>query len=218
VPQGRHIRLTEEDLEILSAGVPEIDLISPHYGRLNAALKFGRKKTTTYAIGVAPSFGDMSRMFPQPGGRFLNEYDMQEKRRVVFLGSEIKTRLSDEQSAVGKVIEIDGIVFTVIGVMQPKLQTEMSNGPDANRAVMPATTYKTLYGDRYLGFIIVRPKDIMQTGRMIENIKTLLARRHKFNPEDSQAIWTSDLIEGENSGFSWCHRSIDVDYRGRWGG
>lgn len=195
--KGRRIRLVEEDLEALRASVPEIDLISPHYGHWNTELKYGRKKTTTYSIGVAPAFEEMSRMYPQAGSRFFNDFDMQEKRRVTFLGPEIKKRLMGDEEAVGKMIEIDGIPFTVVGVMQSKLQTSMSNGPDVNRAVMPATTYKTLFGPRYLDFIIVRPKSVLQTEPMLKNITAVLARRHKFDPEDARALGTWNFVENE---------------------
>lgn len=100
-------------------------------------------------------------------------------------------------NAVGKMVEIDGIPFTVVGVMQSKLQTSMSNGPDVNRAVIPATTYKTLYGPRYLDFIIVRPKSILQTEPMLKNITTVLARRHKFDPDDARALGTWNFVENE---------------------
>ncbi|MCG3117893.1 MAG: Macrolide export ATP-binding/permease protein MacB [bacterium] len=195
--KGRRIRLTEEDLEALRASVPEIDLISPHYGQWNTKLRYAQQKTTTYAIGVAPSFEEMSRMYPQAGSRFFNDFDMLEKRRVAFLGPEIKKRLMGDEDAVGKMVEIDGIPFTVIGVMQSKLQTSMSNGPDVNRAVMPATTFKTLYGPRYVDFIIVRPKSILQTDQMLKNITTILARRHKFDPDDARALGTWNFVENE---------------------
>jgi putative ABC transport system permease protein len=195
--KGRSINLTEEDVEALRASVPEIDLISLHYGRWNTSLKYERQKTTTYAIGVAPAFEDMSRMYPQSGSRFLNDFDMQEKRRVVFLGPEIKKRLLGEENAVGKVIDIDGLPFTVIGVMQSKLQTSMSNGPDVSRAVIPATTYKTLYGPRYVGFIIVKPKNVLQTEQMMKKLTAVLARRHKFDPEDSRALGSWNFVENE---------------------
>ena len=196
--KGRSINFTDEDLEALRVSVPEIDLISPHYGKWGTSLKYEKEKTTTYAIGVAPTFEDMSRMYPQPGSRFLNDFDMQEKRRVVFLGPEIKKRLMGEATdAVGKKIEIDGLPFTVVGVMQKKLQTSMSNGPDVNRAVIPAATYKALYGPRYIDFIIVRPKNVLQTEQMMKNITAVLARRHKFDPEDTRALPNWNFVENE---------------------
>jgi putative ABC transport system permease protein len=89
--KGRRIRLTEEDLEALRASVPEIDLISPHYGHWNTELKYDRQKTTTYSIGVAPSFEEMSRMYPQDGGRFLTDFACRKNGALLFWGRKLKS-------------------------------------------------------------------------------------------------------------------------------
>lgn len=196
LPKGRPIRFTEEDYRLIKS-VPEVDQVTRHYGRWGTRLTAGRNSTTTYAIGVEPSFGDMSRMYPQGGGRFLNAIDYRDKKRVVFLGDKMAERLYGSEPAIGKTLEIDGLPFTVVGVMQGKLQTSMSNGPDANRAVVPASTWEAIYGPRTIPFFIVRPKNVLESETMMQNIKRVLARRHKFDVNDEQALGTWDFIENE---------------------
>jgi putative ABC transport system permease protein len=196
LPKGRPVRFTEEDYRLIQS-VPEVDQVTRHYGRWGTRLTYERNSTTTYAIGVEPSFGDMSRMYPQDGGRFLNAIDYRDKKRVVFLGDKMAERLYGKDSPVGKLLEIDGIPFTVIGVMQNKLQTSMSNGPDANRAVIPASTWEAIYGPRTIPFFVVRPKNVLESETMMLNIKHVLARYHKFDLNDDQAISTWDFIENE---------------------
>jgi len=159
LPKGRRIRLTEDDLSLLLAAIPQVEMGSPSYGQWGASLTAGDNKTTTYMEGVYPSFQEMRRTFPAQGGRFLNQRDLDEKRRVLFLGDEIATLLFGDENPVGQTVKLDGLPFTVIGVMQPKFQDSSNNGPDEDRAIIPASTFKTIYGNRYVGHLIIRPRD-----------------------------------------------------------
>ena len=159
---GRRIRMTEDDLALLMQSTPEIDLGSPSYGRWGTSLRYGDQKTTTYMEGVNPEFSEMRRMFPAPGGRFLNADDLAKRRRVLFLGNEIAERLFGDEDPVGKTVLLDGLPFTVIGVMQKKFQDSSNNGPDADRAIIPATTLKTIYGPRYVNHLLIRPRNVAE--------------------------------------------------------
>ncbi len=194
---GRRIRLTEEDVRILKESLNSIDMISPQYGRWNTRLTYKDNTALVYAVGVEPPFEFMRRMYPIQGGRFLNEWDIKKKRRVVFLGIEIAEELFGKENAIGKIIEIDNVPFQVIGVMQRKLQTSMNNGPDTRRAVIPASTFKTLYGFRNINHIAVRPKDVSATEFLKKQIRQILGRRHRFDPTDSSALHMWDFVEQE---------------------
>ncbi|MGD2217120.1 MAG: ABC transporter permease, partial [Gemmatimonadales bacterium] len=159
LPRGRRIRLMEEDLELITRSIEEIDLVSPSYGRWGTTLEFGDNKTTTYMEGVYPAFEDMRRMYPAAGSRFINMPDLDERRRVLFLGDEIAEELFGSEDPVGQTVMLDDLPFTVIGVMQRKFQDSMNNGPDARRAIIPASTLKSIYGHRYVNHLLLRPRD-----------------------------------------------------------
>jgi putative ABC transport system permease protein len=142
---GRPIRFTEDDIELIQRTVPHIAYISPQYGRYGMQLKSDILTTTTYGEGVNPGFEIMRTMYPAAGGRFINDRDVVEQRRVVFLGNGIASRLFGDADPVGKQVILDGTPFIVIGVMQAKLQTSMNNGPDENRAIIPHTTFRNMY-------------------------------------------------------------------------
>jgi putative ABC transport system permease protein len=197
LPPGRRIRLTEEDAIFLKESIPEIEMISPHYGRWNTRLRYGAKAAVTYAVGVGPPFEIMRRMYPTAGGRFINEKDVQKRRRVVFLGHEIARELFGNESPVGKQLLIEGIPFRVIGVMQKKLQMSMNNGPDSRRAVMPLSTFRTLFGRLYVNQIVIRPREPEQAELLKRKVRRLLALRHRFDPSDSSALPIWDFIEEE---------------------
>jgi len=196
LPRGRPIRLTEDDAALVRRSIPEVDLVAVSYGR-SVTLEAGSNKTRTYMEGVSPEFAEVRNMFPTRGGRFLNAKDIAERRRVVFLGDSIAVRLFGAESPVGRTVYIDDVPFTVVGVMESKFQTSMNNGPDSDRAIIPASTFRTLYGNRYVNQLLVRPRDVLEAERVKARLYEVLGRRHKFDPNDEAALSMWDFIEEE---------------------
>lgn len=195
--KGRNIRMREEDVDLLQEAIPLIAMISPQYRR-HVTLTHNDYSTTTECEGVNPGFEEMRRMYPVQGGRFLNDRDVLEQRRVLFLGIKIAEEIFKEEDPVGKNLLLDGIPFTVIGIMQDKLQTSMNNGPDTHRAIIPYTTFRTRYGYRYVNSIVVRPGDPTKQELVKSEIFRVLGRKYHFNPEDERALGVWDFIEDEN--------------------
>jgi putative ABC transport system permease protein len=196
LPLGRGIVFTVDDVRFLRENVPLIEMISPSYGK-DMRVRRGDSRTTTWGEGVGPDFLEMRHMYPQTGGRFINDNDVREQRRVVFLGDEIAEDLFAGEDPVGKIVEVDDMPFTVVGVMIPKLQTSMSNGPDAQRVIMPHTTFATVYNRRNLYNILLRPSDRTRARELERDIRHLFGRKYRFDPEDEYAIRVYNYIEYE---------------------
>jgi putative ABC transport system permease protein len=197
LPKGRRIRLSEEDLDLIQRSIEEIDVVSPSYGRWGVTLEYGDNKTTTYMEGVWPTFEGMRRMFPQLGSRFLNERDIDERRRVLFLGNEIAEELFGSEDPIGKTVMLDDLPYTVIGVMQKKFQDSMNNGPDSRRAIIPASTFRTVYGRRHVSHLLLRPRDPGRAEFVKAELFRVMGARYKFDPEDERALPMWDFIEDE---------------------
>ena len=194
---GRPVRFTEDDVALIDRAVQGIDYSSPQYGRWGARLQVDDVVNNTYMEGGNPDFEIMRTMYPAAGGRFINERDVDEQRRVLFLGDEIAERLFKDENPIARQVMLDNVPFTVIGVMKPKMQTSMNNGPDANRAIIPHSTFKNIYGNRNVGSMLIRPSD----PSMQEDIKTavtaIMSSKYKFDPADEQAMPMWDFIEME---------------------
>ncbi|MBN2355740.1 FtsX-like permease family protein, partial [candidate division KSB1 bacterium] len=134
------------------------------------------------------------RMYPAGGGRFLNEDDLKLRRRVVFLGSEISKELFEED-AIGKNVFIDGLPFKVVGILPKKLQTAMNNGPDDRRAVIPISTFKSIYGWRYIHSIIIKPVNNQYDELIQSEIYRILGKKYRFDPKDKKAVSVWDMNE-----------------------
>ncbi len=195
LPIGRNIRLVEDDCQVLKESIPMIGGISAQMGRWGARLRYGDKSATTYMEGVYPSFEFLRRMYPSAGGRFLNEMDLIEKRRAVFLGSIIAKELVGAEDPIGKMVSIDGVPFTIVGIMPKKMQTAMNNGPDDRRAVIPFSTFQSIYGYRYLGHIIAKPIRAEDSKLVVQEIRRVLGKKYRFDPMDENALSIWDIAE-----------------------
>ncbi|MFQ6113834.1 MAG: ABC transporter permease, partial [bacterium] len=147
--------------------------------------------------GVNPGFEEMRRMYPIEGGRFLNDADIIQQRRVLFLGVKIAEDIFGGENPIGKTLLLDGIPFKVIGIMQAKIQTSMSNGPDSRRAIIPYTTFRTRYGRQYVNSVVVRPLDPTEQEIVKSEVYRVLGRKHRFDPKDERALGIWDFIENE---------------------
>jgi putative ABC transport system permease protein len=179
--------------------IPQVAVAVPGLGRYTR-LKVGDKISSTHMEGVYPEFEFLRRTFPAQGGRFLNAKDVQERKRVVFLGGVIAEELFGRPDPIGEIVKIDGIPFKVVGTMPKKLQTSMNNGPDDRRAIIPYTTYQAIYGDKYLDEMIVKPAR-PEDGMFVENeIRRVLGKKYHFDPSDERAVPMWNFIENEKEG------------------
>ncbi len=194
--KGREINLVEEDVNMLWQSIPGIAMASPQYRR-TIQLRYNKFSTNTESEGVNPNFEDMRRMYPMAGGRFLSAKDVDEQRRVIVLGSKIAKDVFGDEEPIGKTLMYDGIPFTVVGIIQKKIQTSSNNGPDAERAIVPYTTFRTMYGNKYLNSILIRPADPTQQKRIKQSLYDVLGRKYHFDPSDERALGIWDFIEDE---------------------
>ncbi|HTX19634.1 MAG TPA: ABC transporter permease [Bacteroidota bacterium] len=196
LPKGRGIHLIEDDVELLRESIPAIDIASPQYRR-NITLTYNKFSITTECEGVNSGFEEMRRMYPAAGGRFLNALDVSEQRRVIFLGPKIAKDIFKDEDPIGKTLLVDGTPYTLVGIMEEKLQTSMNNGPDDRRAIIPYTSFRNMYGNLYVNSIVVRPSDPGKQTFVKSEVYRVLGRKYRFDPSDERALGIWDFIEEE---------------------
>ena len=196
LPVGRRIRLVEEDMWLLKKTIPEIDGVSCQYNR-GVHLRNGENAAHTHMEGVFPSFEWLRRMPPAYGGRFINDQDLVERRRVVFLGGEIANELFGTPNPVGEIVQLDGLPFKIIGTMPKKTQTSMNNGPDDRRAIIPFTTFQSIYGYHYISELIVHPARTQEAEYVEQRVREILGKKYKFDPSDEHATPMWNFVEME---------------------
>lgn len=193
--KGRIIHLLEEDIEYLKKNIPEIEEVAGEYIRWGAEINYKDRVLTERINGVFPPYREMRNMIPQMGGRMINRIDIDQKRRVVFLGDAVKDRLFGPAAAVGETIYIEGMPFRVVGVMKHKTQMNSYQGQDEDVIVMPATTFVTLFGDPYLDNIIYQPASLDNTKALEKRVFEVMGAKKKFDPADDDALGFWDVVE-----------------------
>jgi len=195
---GRRIRLREEDVHLLRQRIPEIRYISPEYINWGTRTTYGENIINSILHGVWPDYGPVRNVHPQPGGRFINKSDIDLRRRVIFIGDEIETRLFENEDAVGKTIVINNVPFTVIGVMRKKVQGNSYSWLDRDKTFIPASTFRVMFGNRYISNMVYGPADLSRSEQIKRRVYEILGGKHKFDPEDENTLSMWDTVSQDD--------------------
>ena len=194
---GRPIRLQAEDVPLLAREVAEIQYISPEYITQSTRVRRGIKAAAPAITGIVPVYGLIRNIIPEAGGRFINDRDLAERRRVAVLGDELAKLLFEHDAPVGHQVLLGDAPFTVVGVMRPKLQNSSYQERDKDRIFIPATTHYALFGNRFLSNIVYRARAPEVTKLAERRVYELLGRKDRFDPQDKDALAFWDTSEWE---------------------
>ena len=195
LPRGRRISFTEDDIQMVKNRSTVIQNISPEYSRYNATLKVGKNTTVRQVKGVWPEFHEMRNIIPDTGSRFLNDNDMAERRRVIFIGNLLAKDLYGKTDVVGETLLLDGTPFTVVGVMKDKEQNSSYGSRDTRAAWIPTTTFAAMYSIRRMDNFVAQSKPEYTMKQARREINGILGGRYRFDPEDDQALQVWDVTE-----------------------
>src|SRR5438270_11578303 len=187
---GTQIRLQLDDVDRLVNGVPLITHISPHAEK-QAAVSFDNRSFQFPVSGNNSAIERIRNLTPEMG-RFFNEQDDAQRARVACIGSEAKTKLFSGQYALGQSIRIDGVSFTVIGVLAPKMQ---EGNDDINRVIyIPFNTMGDLKNTQYIDGIWIdyESNEYLKVEKMV---RETLAAAHSFRPTDERAVFVFNSMK-----------------------
>ena len=160
-------------------------------------------------MGYTP---DYQKINPQKilHGRFINEVDMVQKRKVFVIGKQIaKDLFPGEQDPTGKVIKMNNAYFRVIGVLR-KQSTAMSFSDVENTAVVPVSLAQQMYGGgNRIHMPAVAGRDDTPSKEVEKACREAVFARHIISPDDEKAVWTMataemfDKVMGLFRGIAW---------------
>jgi putative ABC transport system permease protein len=184
---GVRIRLTNQDVELLTNVAPLIRHISRELSRQSTVV-YGSRSYTLPIQANDPSIKDIWNL-QVADGRFFNQKDNMGHSLCAVIGSEAKDKLFSGLPAVGESIMIDGISFQVIGVMAARMQ-EGDN--DINRIIyIPYNTMDVLQDTHYLGGIWLDSQGL-DHAKLTSVIRTSLGMAHGFKADDQRAVFVFD--------------------------
>ncbi len=201
LPKGRPVSLYPEDVDYLKERIPEILRIAPEsYNYLQVSANGKEINRTVH--GTTAEFALMRTQVPRLGGRFLNADDVAEGRKVAFIGWKVAADLFGGANPVGSQIVINRIPFTVIGVLQKKIQDSMYQGPDADQIYLPFYAYRQIDNRRRINQIHIQPREAAQSKLIEARVRTLLGRKNRFDPDDRYALSFWNTIEDAKEGMA----------------
>lgn len=198
---GRIMSFLEDDVELIRMQVPEVAVISAEYARGGMPVRVADNILNPSITGIYPQYGDIRNIIPEAGGRFINILDVEGRKRVVVLGDEVKINLFKDKPAIGELVYVGQVPFTVIGVMQKKVQPSSYNMRDKDRIFIPATTFAALFGTIHPNYIIFKPAVPAESEEVGNKVRQVLSKRYKFDPKDDDAIWIWDTAEFDKFSF-----------------
>jgi len=198
LPQGRSIRFRTESgiIELIKERVTGIEAVAGEFLRWGQTLEYKKKQINKLVCGTYPEYEKMRAHYAKPGGRFINQRDINEKRRVIYLGTKVAEELFGENdNPVGELVNVNGIPFMVIGVMIDKMQDSNYHGPDENYSVIPASTFLLMYGDPFFDNLVYQVKDGYDSKEVERDLFRVLGGKYRFDPNDDTALWIWDTVE-----------------------
>jgi putative ABC transport system permease protein len=158
-------------------------------------IKRGERTVTGEVFGASADYGRLRNHIPATGGRYLNALDHHRRRRVTFLGDELARDLFGDDDPIGKEVTFDGMPYTVVGVMVPKVMMGNYGGMDKDHAIIPIETYKAHFGRETLSVLVVRPEDPAQMQRVLREVHETLGGKYGFDPEDERVFGIWNTVE-----------------------
>ena len=197
LPEGRPIQPRIDDIAMLRERVPECDAIWGEMRASRTAFTYGRKTVNASVTGTSSIYGDARKHYPKAGGRFLDARDEEEKRRVIFLGTELAEDIFGKEDPVGKTLLVNNSPFTVVGVMQKKTQTNSYGNPDKNHAVIPITTFRALFGRDKLWVLVLHTARPEQMEDALARANEVMAARYGYDPADTHVWGIWNTVKGQ---------------------
>lgn len=200
-PVGRAIRFTNADIERIVEVVPEIEHITGRYylwGEFTVSA--GSRRSSFSVRSCHPGHRDVEQTI-MTAGRFLNQADLAEQRKVVVIGAKVAEFLfpgRSQDQVLGEWIDVNGILYRVIGVFE-----DVGGEGEMRQIYIPITTAQVAYGGgdevHQIMFTVGADADgevsVERSTAIADRVQRVLARNHHFSPEDSRAVRVRAVAE-----------------------
>src|ERR1700740_367307 len=192
---GRIVRWLEDDYIQVAKESPACKYVMPELGNQVQVRSLFNSGAIT-AVGALPPFTEI-RSITVAQGRFYNDEDNAEARNVAFLGSDSKKQFFADRDALGQTVWMNGIPYTVIGVMKPKDQNSSYDGFDTRKIFIPFNAMRRDFPNKppavahTVDRLLIAPYSVETHQDCVRQLRRTLARLHNFDPRDEEAgsIW-----------------------------
>ena len=213
---GRQVFLTVDDARAVAAEASMVAVVSPELERGGVRAKSLYNSASARVVGIEPPYQAI-RTIELEYGRNFTWIDEQQVSRVAIVGFDMADQLFGKRHILGETLMLDGVPYTIVGKIRKKEQDSNYNGPDNGKIFVPFAPMMQDLPRKdappgSISDIIVAPHQYVvddlprvlneRTGRIEDikwplegNVRSVLARRHGFDPADNQAVtmWDTSL-------------------------
>ncbi|HAQ21253.1 MAG TPA: ABC transporter permease [Prolixibacteraceae bacterium] len=187
---GRNIDFRNQDQDIVQK-VPGVGVSSGRYFIGNTRYSYNKESGEYTTITCQPELKEVENTILNEG-RFINKIDILQNRKVVVIGTDIKTALFKDSAAVGEYVNINNVLFKVVGICSEPGSTRNRN------AYMPLSTAQMIFSgsNRLHNLALTINAETLEESQAIEEqIRKALGKQHKFDPKDESAIGLYNKLE-----------------------
>lgn len=197
---GRRVEWKATDHLSIREQAPACRYVMPELGQGGTAIRSAHNSAALLVTGSLPEFAWV-RSLGIAEGRYPNDEDEQEGRRVAFLGSDARKQLFGSRPVLGETIRIGDFPYTVVGAMRPKEQDSSYDGQDIQKVFVPFAAVLRDFPNRppqspdSVDRLIVAPHDLSVHEECKWELRSALARLHDYDPRDEEAASIWDTVE-----------------------
>lgn len=190
--EGRPIKFTNDDYSFLKDKNKDLEEVSSRFylpGNITFSYKneYGSFNTSS----CHPALKDIEKVNIS-SGRFINDLDMNEFRKVIVIGNDIKKALFKEEDPLGKYIKLNNVPFKVIGVSYDKRRN------DERTAYIPVSTAQRIFNgaDRVHSFALTTKmvNSADEAEAITQEVREAMAKKHNFDPKDTKAMGSFNML------------------------
>ena len=190
---GQLVKFEPADIEEMRARAGLVKQVCPETVRF-LGISHEERTANTAIRGVCAEYGEIRHEIPT-SGRWLTAEDALYRRRVVFLGAQLRKKLFAGRPAVGETVRIKGMSFTVIGTMDRKFQDMSYFTSDDESAWIPYSTAGDLWDTKSASVLLATPISAEFDRKAQSQILAILAERQHFSPTDKRAVVMNSTAE-----------------------
>lgn len=196
---GRRLQLKIQDVTVIQNRIPEIQYIAPRnakgvFGDAPAKVVRGLKSGDYAIYGDFPIYTKIATKKIYDGGRFINDEDIAQNRKVCVIGERTQAELFEEdEDPIGSYIRLDNIYFQVVGVHKFTPGGGFESDSDV---FIPFSTFRKLYNTAdNVGWLTIAAYDDADVVQVEKDVKSTLKSIHRVHPDDERAFGAFNLGE-----------------------
>jgi len=192
-PIGRRFRFTNEDTEVIRRTVPGIASLAPRGRRRGGEgdnnVTHGDRTAVLTIYGDHPEVMNI-RLLQMMSGRFLNQLDLTDQRKVAVIGEEtVKLLFGKGDEPIASYININGINFKVVGVYRLPNKNEDDYEENAKAVYLPLSTFQQVFNwGEIVGWYSITSQPHLRASDVRDAVMQVLAARHHVAPDDERAF------------------------------